>query len=86
MLALELGLNVGVNAVAPGLIDTPLTQSLEPEVLQRPHAWRSPRAPRGQPVDVAHTVAFLLSTRPASFFHRASPLCRRRQKHRRRYA
>ncbi|MBK7247002.1 MAG: SDR family oxidoreductase [Flavobacteriales bacterium] len=61
VLALELGpSNVRVNAVAPGLIDTPLTQSLEPEVLQRLIAAQPTRT-MGQPVDVAHTVAFLLS-------------------------
>ncbi|MCC6936674.1 MAG: SDR family oxidoreductase [Flavobacteriales bacterium] len=61
VLALELGpSNVRVNAVAPGLIDTPLTQSLDPEVLQRLIAAQPTRT-MGDPVDVAHTVAFLLS-------------------------
>ncbi|MBL0127976.1 MAG: SDR family oxidoreductase [Flavobacteriales bacterium] len=61
VLALELGpSNVRVNAVAPGLIDTPLTQNLDPQVLERLIAAQPTRT-MGQPVDVAHTVAFLLS-------------------------
>ena len=42
------------------LFRSPLTQSLEPEVLQRLIAAQPTRT-MGQPVDVAHTVAFLLS-------------------------
>ncbi len=61
VLALELGpSNVRVNAVAPGLIDTPLTQNLDPQVLERLIAAQPTRT-MGDPVDVAHTVAFLLS-------------------------
>jgi len=59
VLALELGrYNVLVNAVAPGLIDTPLTQSLPADVLQK-LINSQPTKTIGSPEDVAHTVAFL---------------------------
>lgn len=61
VLALELGrYGVLVNAVAPGLIDTPLTQKLEPEVLQKLISAQPTRT-MGKPEDVAHAVAFLAS-------------------------
>lgn len=59
VLALELGkYNVFVNAVAPGLIDTPMTQKLEKEVLQK-LIDAQPSKTIGQPDDVANAVAFL---------------------------
>ena len=59
VLALELGkYNVCVNAVAPGLIDTPLTQKLEKEVLQK-LIDAQPTKAMGSPEDVANAVAFL---------------------------
>ena len=59
VLALELGkYNVFVNAVAPGLIDTPLTQSLKEDVLAK-LINAQPTKTIGSPEDVAHTVAFL---------------------------
>jgi len=59
VLALELGkYNVLVNAVAPGLIDTPLTQSLNEDVLAK-LINAQPTKTIGSPEDVAHTVAFL---------------------------
>jgi NAD(P)-dependent dehydrogenase (short-subunit alcohol dehydrogenase family) len=59
VLALELGrYNVMVNAVAPGLIDTPLTQSLSEDVLAK-LINAQPTKTIGSPEDVAHTVAFL---------------------------
>lgn len=62
VLALELGkYNVSVNAVAPGLIDTPLTQKLDKEVLQR-LIDAQPSRSMGTPADVANAVAFLVST------------------------
>jgi NAD(P)-dependent dehydrogenase (short-subunit alcohol dehydrogenase family) len=62
-LALELGRSgVRVNAVAPGLIDTPLTQRLPADV----HAKlleAQPTREIGRPEDVADVVAFLASER-----------------------
>jgi NAD(P)-dependent dehydrogenase (short-subunit alcohol dehydrogenase family) len=61
VLALELGkYNVAVNAVAPGLIDTPMTQQLTPEVLQK-LIDAQPSHTMGKPEDVAHAVSFLIS-------------------------
>jgi NAD(P)-dependent dehydrogenase (short-subunit alcohol dehydrogenase family) len=60
-LALELGkYNVSVNAVAPGLIDTPLTQALREEVRQK-LIQAQPTKTMGRPEDVANVVAFLAS-------------------------
>lgn len=61
VLALELGkYNVCVNAIAPGLIDTPLTQKLEKDVLQK-LIDAQPTRSMGKPSDVANAVAFLAS-------------------------
>lgn len=61
VLALELGrYNVYVNAVAPGLIDTPLTQKLDNAVLQKLIAAQPTRT-MGTPDDVANIVSFLTS-------------------------
>ena len=61
VLALELGkYNVSVNAVAPGLIDTPLTQKLDSSVLQK-LIEAQPSKSMGSPDDVAKVVAFLAS-------------------------
>jgi NAD(P)-dependent dehydrogenase (short-subunit alcohol dehydrogenase family) len=61
VLALELGkYNVCVNAIAPGLIDTPLTQKLEKDVLQK-LIDAQPTRTMGLPADVANAVAFLSS-------------------------
>jgi NAD(P)-dependent dehydrogenase (short-subunit alcohol dehydrogenase family) len=59
VLALELGkYNVLVNAVAPGLIDTPLTQALTEEVRNKLiHA--QPTKTMGKPEDIANAVSFL---------------------------
>jgi len=60
-LALELGkYNVFVNAVAPGLIDTPLTQAL-PENVREKLIAAQPTKSVGKPEDVANMVAFLAS-------------------------
>jgi NAD(P)-dependent dehydrogenase (short-subunit alcohol dehydrogenase family) len=60
-LALELGkYNVSVNAVAPGLIDTPLTQELKKEILEK-LIQSQPTKMMGKPGDVANTVSFLVS-------------------------
>lgn len=59
VLALELGkYNVCVNAIAPGLIDTPLTQGLTKEVLEN-LIQAQPTKSIGQPEDIANAVAFL---------------------------
>lgn len=59
VLALELGkYNVLVNAIAPGLIDTPLTQKLEKDILQK-LIESQPTKAMGKPEDIAHAVAFL---------------------------
>jgi len=60
-LALELArYEITVNAVAPGLIDTPLTQHLSDEVRAKLIAAQ-PTKTMGRPEDVAETVAFLAS-------------------------
>ena len=59
VLALELARhNVTVNAVAPGLIDTPMTQSLSQQALDKLIAAQ-PGNKMGTPKDVARAVAFL---------------------------
>jgi len=61
VLALELGrYGVNVNAVAPGLIDTPLTQVLPEDVLQK-LIEKQPTRKIGKPEDIANAVTFLLS-------------------------
>jgi (2S)-[(R)-hydroxy(phenyl)methyl]-succinyl-CoA dehydrogenase BbsD subunit len=61
VLALELGKdNVYVNAVAPGLIDTPLTQAL-PEDVKQKLIDAQPTKTMGKPDDIANAVAFLAS-------------------------
>lgn len=61
VLALELGkYNVKVNAVAPGLIDTPLTRKLDKEVLEK-LIRAQPTQSMGKPEDIAEAVAFLAS-------------------------
>ncbi|MCC7301318.1 MAG: SDR family oxidoreductase [Bacteroidia bacterium] len=60
VLALELGKNgVLVNAVAPGLIDTPLSKKLKPEVREK-LIQAQPTRSMGNPEDVAQAVSFLL--------------------------
>lgn len=60
VLALELGrYGVLVNAVAPGLIDTPMTQKLTDDVRQK-LIEAQPTRSMGSPADVANAVGFLL--------------------------
>lgn len=60
-LALELGrYNVSVNAIAPGLIDTPLTQKLEKTILDK-LIQAQPSKAMGKTEDVANVVSFLAS-------------------------
>ena len=59
--ALELGSrNIRSNAVAPGFIETEMTDALDPEVVQ---GWRDtiPLKRGGQPDDVANLCVFLAS-------------------------
>lgn len=59
VLALELGkYNVCVNAIAPGLIDTPLTKGLREDVLAQ-LIEAQPTKSIGQAEDIANAVAFL---------------------------
>lgn len=59
VLALELGkYGVLVNAIAPGLIDTPLTQKL-PEDVQEKLIYAQPTKSMGKPEDIANAVVFL---------------------------
>ncbi len=59
VLALELASKgITVNAVAPGLIDTPMTQALKPEVFRKLLAVQ-PGGVAGTVEDVASAVAFL---------------------------
>ncbi|RLD26871.1 MAG: beta-ketoacyl-ACP reductase [Bacteroidetes bacterium] len=59
VLALELGkYGVLVNAIAPGLIDTPLTQKLPKEVREN-LIQAQPIKTIGKPEDIANTVSFL---------------------------
>lgn len=61
VLALELGkYNILVNAIAPGLIDTPLTQKLPQEVLQK-LIESQPTKSMGNPKNIAQTVSFLVN-------------------------
>jgi NAD(P)-dependent dehydrogenase (short-subunit alcohol dehydrogenase family) len=63
VLALELGkYGVLVNAIAPGLIDTPLTQKL-PQEVQEKLIQAQPTKNMGQPEDIANVVAFLSDDR-----------------------
>jgi len=61
VLALELGkFNVLVNAIAPGLIDTPLSQALPADVLEK-LIQAQPTKTMGKPEDIANAVSFLVS-------------------------
>jgi len=64
-LAQEVGSrNITVNCVAPGFIDTEMTQSL-PEAQKKVLTDRIPLARLGSPEDVANAVAFLAGPRAA---------------------
>lgn len=63
VLSLELGrYGIAVNAVAPGLIDTPMTRKLPAEVLEK-LILAQPTRKIGLPEDVAHAVSFLADSR-----------------------
>ena len=55
---------VRVNALAPSLVDTPMTQAMPPEVLEK-MIGRIPAGRIGSPDDVAGIVAFLASPEAA---------------------
>lgn len=59
-MALQLAPRLRVNAVAPGLVDTPMTQSMPPAVLDQLTA-RIPAGRIAEPPEVAEVVAFLAS-------------------------
>ncbi|MBS1845332.1 MAG: SDR family oxidoreductase [Actinobacteria bacterium] len=59
-LALRWAPRIRVNAVAPSLVDTPMTQAMPPEVLEKLVA-RIPAGRIGTPEDVAELVSFLSS-------------------------
>jgi D-sorbitol dehydrogenase (acceptor) len=74
--ALSLGPNgIRVNAIAPGIIDTPLTQSIAvqrgevrgvaPEETLRPVIANLPLGRMGQPEEIAQMAVFLASARAA---------------------
>ena len=52
--------NITVNAVAPGFIETAMTEKMTPEARET-LAGRIPLARLGQPEDIAHAVKFLAS-------------------------
>ncbi|HDL01828.1 MAG TPA: SDR family oxidoreductase [candidate division Zixibacteria bacterium] len=61
VLALELASkNITVNAVAPGLIKTDMTESLQPEIFQK-LLDKQPSKKAGLPEDIASAVTFLAS-------------------------
>ncbi len=60
--ARELGkFGIRVNVIAPGMIETPMTASLPPEVIAEARA-ESPLGRLGRPEDVAHSALFLASS------------------------
>lgn len=52
--------NVRINCIAPGFIETDMTDEL-PEETKAAYLQKIPMGTMGEPVDVAHSVAFLLS-------------------------
>jgi 3-oxoacyl-[acyl-carrier protein] reductase len=60
-LAVRLAPRVRVNAVAPGLVDTPMTQAMPPAVLAKLVA-RVPAGRAAEPREVADVVAYLASS------------------------
>ena len=64
-LAVQWAPQVRVNALAPGLIETPMTAAMPPEVLDK-LVGRVPMGRMGQPSEIAEVVAFLVS--PASSY------------------
>jgi NAD(P)-dependent dehydrogenase (short-subunit alcohol dehydrogenase family) len=61
-LAMRWAPRVRVNAVAPGLVDTPMTRAIPPAVYEKLVA-RVPAGRAGAPEEIAEAVAFLASPR-----------------------
>ncbi|TJW38631.1 MAG: SDR family oxidoreductase, partial [Mesorhizobium sp.] len=62
VMANELGVDgIRVNAVAPGPIETPLTQAVHTEDVRRQWLDRVPQRRYGTPREIAGAVAFLIS-------------------------
>jgi NAD(P)-dependent dehydrogenase (short-subunit alcohol dehydrogenase family) len=61
-LAVRWAPRVRVNAVAPGLVDTPMTRAMPPHVYEKLVA-RVPAGRAGSPEEIAEVVAFLASPR-----------------------
>ena len=58
----ELGkYNIRVNAVMPGLIDTPMTQAMNQDIIEK-RIKEIPLRRIGKPIDIAHAVLFLASS------------------------
>jgi 3-oxoacyl-[acyl-carrier protein] reductase len=73
-LALRWAPNTRVNAVAPGLIDTPMTAGMPAETLVKLVA-RIPAARMGAPEEIAAVVAFLASTESSYITGQLLPVC-----------
>jgi 3-oxoacyl-[acyl-carrier protein] reductase len=73
-LAVRWAPNVRVNAVAPGLIDTPMTQGMPPDVLAKLVA-RVPADRMGSADEVANVVGFLASSQSSYVTGQVIPVC-----------
>jgi NAD(P)-dependent dehydrogenase (short-subunit alcohol dehydrogenase family) len=73
-LAVRWAPRVRVNAVAPGLIDTPMTAGMPPDVLDR-LVVRIPSGRMGNPEEVAEAVGFLASPAASYITGQLLPVC-----------
>ena len=73
-LALDWAPHVRVNAVAPGLIDTPMTKSMPGEVLAK-LVDRIPAGRMGRPQEIAQVVGFLASPAASYVTGQFLPVC-----------
>lgn len=60
-----IGAGIRINAVAPGMIETPMTSGadLDPELAKLLDVYPVPLGRRGRPEEVAHVIEFLLDAR-----------------------